>query len=177
MLSRMIHFEAPEAECVVFTFREGLFAVAGHDLKLRADRVSVDVDRDQRTVKAVVRADSLDVIAAVREGRELPSALSASDKKQIRESLLGVLDVGRYPEIVLEARAVSEVSGGFRVEGTLTLHGTALPVAVTTRLVAGRQEAELTVHQPDAGIRPFRAALGGLRVKPDVRVHLAIPWT
>jgi hypothetical protein len=32
------------------------------------------------------------------------------------------------------------------------------------------RDARITVHQPDFGIRPYRALLGALAVKPDVVV-------
>ena len=38
----------------------------------------------------------------------------------------------------------------------------------------GARLAEATIHQPDFGIRPYQAALGGLRVKPDVQVRVSV---
>jgi hypothetical protein len=34
---------------------------------------------------------------------------------------------------------------------------------------------EVTLHQPDFRIEPYRAALGALKIKPDVRVRVRIP--
>jgi hypothetical protein len=34
---------------------------------------------------------------------------------------------------------------------------------------------ELKLHQPDFGIKPFSAALGALRVKPDVMIRVSVP--
>ncbi len=172
----MPHYDARDADCSILTFKEGLFAAAGHDLKLRVTDLSVDVDPVKRTVEATARASSIEVVAAMRDGREHPSSLSASDKERIQESLREVLDVERYPDVRLTARATEAVGDGFRVEGKLALHGREVPVAFVTRLEAGRQVGELTLHQPDAGIRPFKAAFGGLRVRADVKLVLAVPW-
>jgi hypothetical protein len=35
--------------------------------------------------------------------------------------------------------------------------------------------AEIKLHQPDFGIKPFTAALGALKVKPDVVVRVSVP--
>ena len=58
------------------------------------------------------------------------------------------------------------------MQGELTLHGVTKPLAARTRLVDGRQQLELTLHQPDYGITPYRAMLGTLKIKPDVTVRI-----
>jgi hypothetical protein len=35
--------------------------------------------------------------------------------------------------------------------------------------------AEVKIHQPDFGIKPYTAALGALKVKPDVLVRVSVP--
>ena len=35
--------------------------------------------------------------------------------------------------------------------------------------------AELKLHQPDFGIKPYSAALGALKVKPDILVRVSVP--
>ena len=38
-----------------------------------------------------------------------------------------------------------------------------------------RYVAEITLKQPDFGIKPFRTALGTLKVKPEVIVRVEVP--
>ena len=49
-----------------------------------------------------------------------------------------------------------------------------VPIAI--RRVGDELRAEASVHQPDFGIRPFSAILGTLRVRPDVKIALTMPW-
>jgi hypothetical protein len=38
-----------------------------------------------------------------------------------------------------------------------------------------RWVTDLKLHQPDFGIKPFSAALGALKVKPDVIIRVSVP--
>ena len=61
------------------------------------------------------------------------------------------------------------------MSGALTIAGTTRPIAFAVQREAGALTAEVEVQQPAFGIRPFRAMLGALRVKPEVRVRASIP--
>ena len=65
---------------------------------------------------------------------------------------------------------------GFVVVGALTLHGTTRTLTVRSHAAGATQVAEVTLHQPDFGIKPFSAMLGTLRVKPDLKVRVTVPW-
>jgi polyisoprenoid-binding protein YceI len=60
--------------------------------------------------------------------------------------------------------------------GELTLHGKTRPLTVTTRAVDGRQVAELALHQPDYGIKPYSAMLGTLKIRPELKLRVSVPW-
>jgi polyisoprenoid-binding protein YceI len=64
---------------------------------------------------------------------------------------------------------------GYDVEGTLTLTGVSRPVTVEVRRDGERLVAEVLVHQPAFGIRPYSAMLGALKVKADVLVRVSVP--
>jgi len=64
---------------------------------------------------------------------------------------------------------------GYRVEGRLTLHGTERGITLLARRRGERLEAEVSLHQPDFGIRPFKAFGGALKVRPDVVVRVSLP--
>ncbi|MBW1758625.1 MAG: YceI family protein, partial [Deltaproteobacteria bacterium] len=59
--------------------------------------------------------------------------------------------------------------------GTLQLYGKSRSIQTSVRATGGRWVAELKLHQPDFGIKPFSAALGALKVKPDVLVRVSVP--
>lgn len=172
----MPSYDATNAECSVLTFKEGLLSPVAHDLRLRVTRFSLEVDAAASAIVARFDTSSLLVDCPMKDGAENPSALSASDKQkiatQIRED---VLHFSRYPEAVFRSSAVTaRADGGYDVEGELTLHGVTKRLAARTRLVAGRQQLELRLHQPDFGITPYRAMLGTLKIQADVVVSVTV---
>ena len=170
-------YDEKNAQCRVFTFKDGLLSKVAHDLELSATRFSVHVDRDALSIKMELDPRSLRVLHAVQAGGAAPQALSDADKEKIAAQIQKeVLHVERHPSIAFSSRQVSARSdGGYSVRGDLNLHGTTRSISFETRVEGHQQVAELELHQPDYGIVPFKAMLGTLKVKPDVRVRVAIP--
>jgi polyisoprenoid-binding protein YceI len=169
-------FGFDEGRLEVLVFREGVLSAVGHDLLLRATDLEIGVEPAGTAVRARVAAASLRVAAAMRGGRVLEGALSPGDVRDIEATLrTSVLDAARFPEIRFTSSAVTRVGDGWKVEGTLTLRGTTRPIAFAVRREADRLAADLPLDQPAFGIRPYRAMLGALRVKPEVRVRASIP--
>ena len=94
----MLRFDPGTATCEVFTFREGVLAAAGHDLKLRATRFELEVTRE--SVSARFEADSLRVVAAMRGRSEDPGALSARDRTFVAKNAKGQV-VNRTPGMAM----------------------------------------------------------------------------
>jgi polyisoprenoid-binding protein YceI len=87
-----------------------------------------------------------------------------------------VLHSNQHPVVRFESTAVTPLDdGGYDISGNLTLHGVTRPISTRTRVENGRQVAEVQIHQPDFGIKPFKAMLGTLKVQPDVRVRCSVP--
>jgi polyisoprenoid-binding protein YceI len=172
----VIRLGPPLAACRVFTFREGLLASFGHDLELAVTRLDVRVNESTRSVDASFDAASVRVVRALRDGVELPGGLSEADRRTIEEAVRrDVLDAGRHPEVRFLSTRVADVEGGFDVTGRLTLHGTERAVLVPVRRAGDRYGAEVWLHQPDFGIKPYSAFLGAMKVKPSVLVRLSFP--
>ena len=172
-----MRFDATSASCHVCTFQEGLLSAVAHDLRIAVTRFTVALDADG-SVDARFDATSLRVECAVRDGVDAPNVLSPRDRAEIDRNLAGeVLESRRFPEIRFRAvaGAVTAFGEGHRVTGVLSLHGREQALVVVSRRAGDRELAEVTLHQPDFGIRPFRALLGALRIRPDVRVYLAFP--
>jgi len=164
------------AECFVFTFKEGLLSTIAHDLRLVIERFSIEVDEANGSVLASFDTGSLRVDAPMKDGAENPHALAAADKEkiagQIREQ---VLHSAKFPTAIFRSSVVSaRPDGGYDLSGELTLHGATRPLSAQTRVVAGRQQLELTLHQPDFGITPYRAMLGALKIRADVTVRITL---
>ncbi len=160
------------ATCYIYTFKDGLLSQVAHDLRLRVGRFALRVEDE--AVSATFDTASLAVDTAMRDGVATPNALGAGDKAkiaaQIREE---VLHSAELPQASFQSsKVVRRADGGYDVTGALTLHGVTRTLVTRTQLVEGRQRLEVSLHQPDFGITPYRAMLGALKIRPDVRVEL-----
>jgi hypothetical protein len=173
----MAKHDASTAECLVFTFKEGLLSAIAHDLKIRVGRFSVEIDDATRAITAELDARSLRVVNVVKDGQDDPHSLSEADKNKIGGQIIDdVLHSNKYPVVRFESTAVTPLDGGgYEISGNLTLHGVTRPISTRTRVENGRQVAEVVIHQPDYGIKPFKAMMGTLKVQADVRVRCSVP--
>ena len=160
----------------MFTWREGLLASFGHDLELAVTRFDVRVDVEARRADASFDAASLRVVRALRDGAELPNALSDADRRTIEDTVRrDVLESAKYPEVRWRTTRIVEVEGGFDVTAKLALHGRDRDVTMPLRRVGDRWVGSVTLAQPDFGIRPYSAFFGGLKVKSNVVVRVSAP--
>jgi polyisoprenoid-binding protein YceI len=167
----MARYDASNAEVLVFSYKDGLLAKMAHDLKIRVERFTIEVDDETRAVEARFDPKSLRVVCARKDGRDDPGTLSSGDVQKVHANIeKDVLDVKRHPEITFRSREVVETERGHRVAGDLTLHGQTRPVIAEVIREGEKLRTEIRLHQPDFGIKPFTAALGALKVKPDVLV-------
>jgi len=172
----MLRFDQDSAECLVFTFKEGLLSAVAHDLKIRVERFEIAVDEAARTVEGRFDATSLRVVCAMSAGKDDKGALSESQKREIEGNIVrDVLDAKKHAEIRFVSSAVEDDDGGFRVRGELALRGRRKRIEVAVRKVRKRWIADAVIHQPDFGIRPYSALLGTLKVKADVEVQVILP--
>lgn len=172
----MARYDPSSAECWVFTFKEGLLSPVAHDLRLRVGSFWIEVAEGAGSVVASFDLGSLTVDTPMKEGAPNPNALSPADKlkiaSQIRED---VLHSARYPEAKFRSSSVTaRADGGYDLTGELTLHGVTKLLVARTSLVSGRQQLELTLHQPEFGIAPFRAMLGTLKIRADVQIRITV---
>ncbi len=172
----MARYDAYNSECLVFTFKDGLLSRLAHDLKMQVERFSIEVDDSTRQIKATFDPSSIQVVCAMVDGCDDPSTLSKGDKKKIYDNIIkDVLRTRKHPEIRFDSTNVVERGEGFAVEGTLQMYGKSRSIQTSVRAQGDRWLAEVNIHQPDFGIKPYTAALGALKVKPDVQVRISVP--
>jgi len=160
----------PDAGCRVFTYKEGLLSAVAHDLAIDVARFSVEIDPVARTVAAELDATSLRVASALVDGKATDS-LSAHDRATIERAIADeVLETRRFPIIRFAGRADERA-----IDGTLDLHGVRRTLRVPFVTDGNFWVATATLHQPDFKIRPYRAFLGTLRVRAEVKVVVRIP--
>jgi polyisoprenoid-binding protein YceI len=169
-----VSFDAAVAECLVFTYKAGLLAAVGHDLKLRVERFEIAIDEEG--IRARFDAGSFRVVSAQVGGKDDPRALSDRDRREIETTIAReVLDARRHPAIEFRSGPVAG-SAEPEIDGVLSIRGEQRPLKLRPRRENDRAIVETTLHQPAFGIRPYSAMLGALRVQPDVRVRIASPW-
>jgi polyisoprenoid-binding protein YceI len=70
-----------------------------------------------------------------------PSSFSSSSAKRDKDvKSAALLDVATWPEITFSSEAVHEVGDGVLIDGTLTAHGTAVPVQVAVATVTNESD-------------------------------------
>lgn len=161
-----------DADVRVFTYKEGLLSTVAHDLQLRATRFEIVVDPNTGAVRARIEAGSVEVVCAMRDGREDPGTLSASNKADIVENMRKeVLNSAKYLSILFESTRVTDSE----VTGKLTLRGVTRDVRLSVRVEGDRRIGETRLDQRDWGIKPYSALLGALKIQPEVRVVVSLP--
>lgn len=169
-------YDASQAQCLVFTYKEGLLSAIAHDLKIRVNKFQVEVDRDNEDLTATFDANSLEVVNAMENGQEAPGKLGDKDKRTIEGNIVNdVLHSKKFGEIRFSLDAHREAGDGYQVKGDLTLHGTTKSIVADVKRQGDSWVAEAIIHQPDFGIKPYSAMLGTLKIKPDLKVQLTIP--
>jgi hypothetical protein len=166
----MPHFDASSAECLVYTYKDGLLASIAHDLEIRVEVFALDVDEAPLAVRARFDAASLKVVGAQ------PATLGEADKNKIEQTIADeVLHVREQPAIIFASSTVTPEGDGFHIAGEVTLHGRTRPVTFVAAPEGDRMVAKVPIHQPDFGIKPYSAMLGTLKIKPDVTVRVSVP--
>lgn len=165
-----------DADCRVHTFKEGLLSAVAHDLEIRVERFSLEWDEARTRVEASWDPASLRVLHAMKDGAPNPSALSDRDKAKIESNIQGeVLEVKRFGTIRFVSSVVAPEGDGFRVRGMLELHGRQREIEARVVREGDRYTTDVVLEQPEFGITPYRAMMGTLRIKPEVRVRISVP--
>ncbi len=170
----MPSYDASQAQVHVFTFKDGLLSKIAHDLKIKVEKLSAEVN--EGSLKVTVDATSLRVVCARRDGQDSPGTLSSSDKSKIEGNIQkDVLHTRRHANIRFESSEVTIDGDRATVAGTLTLHGTSQPLSVQATKSGDTWSAEFAIDQPRFGIKPYSAMMGTLKIQPVVRVRVEVP--
>lgn len=167
---------AADGELHILTGVAGRAAKMGHRLTIgmQSWQGVVRWAGDQpASVELVVDVDSLDVLSG--EGGLTP--LAGPEKGVARSNALKSLDVKKFPQIRFTAGGVEKTADGYRLSGTVEIHGTARPqvvdVAVEDRGDVLALSAQVPVTQSDFGIKPYSLMMGSLKVADDVTIEFS----
>ena len=152
----------------VHVYKAGVFSAFAHDHEISAAGAAGSVDVEGRKVELRINAAALRVHDPKGSDKE---------REQIQTTMLGpeVLDTEKYKEIGFRSTSVEEAgTGGWKVTGTLTLHGASQPVSVVVHEKEGHYAGSCRFNMTDFGIKPVRIAGGTIRVKDDVQIDFDI---
>ena len=120
----MAVYDASNAQCHVYTYKEGVLSAIAHDLKIAVTRFKISVLEGGKVVEAEFDAGSLRVVCAMQGDAENRRSLSAGDKSKIERNIVkDVLNVRRFPTVRFTSTEIRDAVTGPIVSGELALHG------------------------------------------------------
>ena len=100
--------------------------------------------------------------------------LSAPEKSLARSHALKALDAGRFPRIRFSADRIEQTGDGYRLHGTLEIHGKSRRREVDLRVKdlgdAWHMSCEAEIRQTDFGVKPYSMLMGAMKVVDTVTV-------
>lgn len=162
---------AAEGELQILTGVAGPAAKMGHRLTIAMASWRAGVRwRGKQPVAAelVVDVDSLQVVKG--EGGVTP--LTGPEKGVVRSNALKALDAKKYPQITFSAEDITKSPDGYRLVGTVEIHGRSRPQTVELAVEDSGgvwvMSAEVPVVQTQFGVKPYSLFVGSLKVVDEV---------
>jgi hypothetical protein len=174
----MRRFDQTSALCQVFTYKEGVLSGLAHDLRIAVTSFTLELEGKDHFISARFDAASLRVDCAMVEGKPRPDLLSSIERKEIEDHIIkDVLDVRTHKEITLLSTSVTKEDSSYSVDGLLSVRGVTRKISFQVRDEGNLYVAEVRLHMPDFGIKPFTIFFGAVKLKPDILIRVEIPGT
>ena len=166
-----------QGTCIVYTYKAGVLSAVGHDLAIRCERFSIDIDLDDEVIEGRFDATQLTVLGAVKNGVIVDDVLSPKDTAEILANIRNyVLKNHQGAQIRFESDDLEIDDDTIEGDGTLTIPPRSHRVDFEADIEDGRAVCSIKLHQPDFGITPFSALMGALRIQPDILIEVDVPW-
>jgi polyisoprenoid-binding protein YceI len=177
--------DVSRSSLVVQLFRDGVAARLAHDHVVQARAFTGTIVYDPRnpdasSIQVTVEVGSLQADdPATRSKFGLSGEISESDRADIDKAMRsdGQLAAARFPSLSFKSSAIARQSDGrFLVTGRLTIRGVTnevkfpAEIALDGDLLRGR--AQLKFKQSSFGYQPYSAALGTIKNKDEVTLHI-----
>lgn len=160
-------------ELLVKTGVSGRAARMGHRLTIAMDswRAEVRWEAGEPTnVDLTVKVDSLRVV----RGEGGVKSLSGPEKAIVRSNAMKALDVDRFPQILFQANDIQQTTDGYRLSGTLQIHGTTRERVVDVQVAdlgdSWRISGDADVRQTEFGVKPYSILMGSVKIADTVTV-------
>jgi polyisoprenoid-binding protein YceI len=166
-------FDASDGQLIVRTDVTGPASRMGHRLTIALNswRASVSwTGEEPRAVEVNVDVQSLEVL----RGEGGVSALSGPEKALVRSNALKSLGANRFRTISFRAQEIVKTAEGYRLTGTLEIHGTPRPRTIDLRVedldnVWG-MSCDARVRQSEFSVKPVSMFMGAMKVADEVTV-------
>ena len=172
--------DASLGELLLHTDAAGRAARLGHDLTIAMTAWEAEVswaENGPTAMELTVDVSSFEVL----KGSGGVKSLSGPEKAIVRSNALGALDVKRYPTISFASNDIEKTTDGYRLTGSLDIHGTSKPRTIDLHTEdlgdAWRVSCESVIRQTEFGVKPYSLFMGSLKVADDVAMSFTASWT
>jgi len=156
----------------VFTFKEGLLSAMAHDLQLNLEKF--DITLEGENLRAEFPLQTLTLVGPVEDGQVQPDKYDAGKRADVHKAMNEeILHTDRHPTARFSGRATPK-GEGYSVSGELELAGQKSPLAFEVATQGGTFNGEFEIQPSRWGVAQYKAALGAIRLKDQVRVRFAL---
>ena len=173
-MSKAWSLDGSSGELLVMTGVAGPAAKTGHRLTIAMRSWQATVDwrgKDPVGVELSVAVDSLEVTKG--EGGLTP--LAGPEKGIARSNALKSLDAKKFPQIRFTATDIAKTAGGYRLTGTVEIHGKTRPQSVDLSVQDlgddWAMSTQIAVTQSDFGVKPYSLLMGAVKVADEVTIN------
>lgn len=163
--------DSPDGALTVTTGVAGPAAAMGHRLTIAmAWQATVRWADEPVSMELTVDVGSLEVL----RGEGGVKGLTGPEKALARSNALKTLEAKRFPHIIFRSDRIAKTDDGYRLTGTLEVHGKAREQVVDLRVDdlgdSWRMSCEAVVRHSDFGVKPYSMMMGAMKVADEVAV-------
>ena len=170
-------------------YRAGLLGSLGHNHVVSHHNIDGEIavqgSGDAEVVLSIAVEDFVVDDTSLREleGDDFPGAVDVSDIEGTRKNMLGskLLAAQKFPQIVIRADVPLDTAGAVEATAEVTVRGNTYPLQIPLGLAwtddSFVASGDFTVHHKELGLKPFKAALGALKVDEQLRIKFEFHGT
>ncbi|WP_370500629.1 YceI family protein [Mycolicibacterium sp. jd] len=166
--------DSSDGTLTVTTGVAGPAAAMGHRLTIAmAWQATVRWAGEPVSMELSVDVGSLEVL----RGEGGVKGLMSPEKALARSNALKTLGANRFPHITFRSDEIAKTDGGYRLSGTLEIHGKAREHVVDLRVDDHgdnwRMSCDAVVRHSDFGVKPYSMMMGAMKVADEVAVSFS----